>query len=162
MSDVSSNKSFVRWIHVAIVVVLMFGFGKLPAIEPLTPYGMALVGIFLGAIYGWTTSPNGLTWVSILAIAALGFTDFGTCGAAMAKVFSADTAALLLFAMLLLGPIMDSGITTVIVAKLLGSKFCKGKPWNFLILIIVVLPLLAAIMNGFLVALFIMPIIMEV
>jgi len=162
MSETASKNSIMQWVHVAIVALLMFGFGHLPTLEPLTPYGMALVGIFLGAIYGWTVSSSGLTWVSLLAIAALGFTDFGTCGAAMAKVFSADTSALLLFAMLLLGPIMDSGVTTVIVAKLLGSKFCKGKPWNFLFLVIVVLPLLAAIVNGFLVALFIMPIIMEV
>ena len=50
MSETASKKSMMQWIHVAITVLLMFGFGHLPTLEPLTPYGMALVGIFLGAI----------------------------------------------------------------------------------------------------------------
>ena len=31
----------------------MFGFGLLDPVEPLTPLGMRLVGVFLGVLYGW-------------------------------------------------------------------------------------------------------------
>ena len=163
MSTESAKKgSVMEYVNIAIVVLLMFGFGHLPPFEPLTPYGMALVGIFFGLIYGWTVSKSGLTWPSLLGIIALGFTDFGVVSVSMAKVFSTDTAALLLFAMLLLGPIMESGLPSVITAKLLGSKFCYKKPWNFNFLIVMVLPAFAAVMNGFLLTLFVLPIITAV
>lgn len=31
----------------------MFGFGLLEPVEPLTPLGMRLVGVFLVVLYGW-------------------------------------------------------------------------------------------------------------
>ncbi len=163
MSTESAKKgSVMEYVNIAIVVLLMFGFGYLPPFEPLTQYGMALVGIFFGLVYGWTVSKSGLAWPSLLGIVALGFTDFCTVSVAMSKVFATDTASLLLFAMLLLGPIMESGLPGVITAKMLGSKFCYKKPWNFNFLIVVVLPALAAVMNGFLLSLFVLPIITAV
>lgn len=161
-TETAKKGSVMEYVNIAIVVLLMFGFGYLPPFEPLTQYGMALLGIFFGLIYGWTVSKSGLAWPSLLGIVALGFTDFGAVSASMAKVFSTDTAALLLFAMLLLGPIMESGLPSVITAKLLGSKFCYKKPWNFNFLIVMVLPAFAAVMNGFLLTLFVLPIITAV
>ena len=45
MSTVLTKKYYI---HVAISLLLMLGFGHLPPIEPLTPFGMKALGIFLG------------------------------------------------------------------------------------------------------------------
>lgn len=161
MSTKASNSVF-RYINLAIVLFLMFGFGYLPAPAPLTQYGMAVIGIFIGVVYGWTISSSGLSWVSLLAIVALGFTDLGSCAASISKVFSTETSALLLFGMLMLGPVMESNLTEYVVAKVLGSKFCYKKPWNFNLLIILIVPFLTLAINAFLVALFILPIISKI
>ena len=38
------------FIHVMITVFFMFFFRFIPAPEPITPFGMAIVGIFFGLI----------------------------------------------------------------------------------------------------------------
>lgn len=42
------------WIHVAIVAIFMFGFRFIPAPAPITSYGMQILGIFIGLVYGWS------------------------------------------------------------------------------------------------------------
>lgn len=56
------KKNLFYW-HIAITAVIIFGFGFLPPIEPITPLGMRVVGIFIGAVYGWTTV--NMLWPSV-------------------------------------------------------------------------------------------------
>lgn len=50
----SEKKSIKYYIHIAIMILIMFGFGKLPAFGPVTPLGMNIIGVFLGLLYGWS------------------------------------------------------------------------------------------------------------
>ena len=43
-----------KYIHTAIGLVLMFGIGLLPPIEPVTQAGMQVGGVFIGLLYLWT------------------------------------------------------------------------------------------------------------
>ena len=56
----------VEYIHLAITLAFMFLFRFIPAPAPLTPYGMAVIGVFLGMIYGWITSKRGLDRPSVI------------------------------------------------------------------------------------------------
>ena len=47
-----SPKNTAYYIHSLITLVLIFGFGFLPPIEPITPVGMRILGILLGLLYG--------------------------------------------------------------------------------------------------------------
>ena len=50
----TSNKTNILYfVHALICLALMFGIGQLPPLQPLTPLGMNLIGIFLGVLYGW-------------------------------------------------------------------------------------------------------------
>ena len=49
---VVNTKKF--YIEAAIIIALMFGFGFLPPIEPITAHGMRVIGILLACIYAWT------------------------------------------------------------------------------------------------------------
>ena len=49
-----SRKNTVYYINSLITLILIFGFGFLPPIAPITPVGMRILGILLGLLYGWT------------------------------------------------------------------------------------------------------------
>lgn len=49
----AKNTSY--YIKALITIVIMFGFGQLPPIDPITPLGMNIVGIFIGLLFGWMT-----------------------------------------------------------------------------------------------------------
>ena len=53
-------------IHYAIVLFMCFVFPQLTPIGALSPSGMALVGAFLGAVWGW--SMIDMLWPSFVAL----------------------------------------------------------------------------------------------
>ena len=57
-------------IHIAITLLLMFGFGHLPTFSTVTPVGMKLLGVFLGVVYGYSTCE--VIWPSLFAFIAFG------------------------------------------------------------------------------------------
>lgn len=56
MSEAIAKKNNLFYVHVAITLLFMFGFGYLPPLEPITVMGMKMLGIFIGLIYAWTTT----------------------------------------------------------------------------------------------------------
>ena len=126
----SSNT--MHYVHFGVTLLLMFGFRFIPAPAPITPYGMAILGIFIGIIYGWTTSGVGLTWTALAALMALGVTTgYGTVGKALASIFASDTVMLILVGMFMMGPIQKSNIGEWLVTKVMTSKLVGGRPWRW-------------------------------
>ncbi len=65
MSDIAKKNKMV-YLHIAIMLVLMFGIGFLPPFGQITALGMKVLGCFLGIVYGWIFID--LLWVSFLAL----------------------------------------------------------------------------------------------
>lgn len=65
-----------RYVLSIVTIIIMIGFGRLTPIEPITPMGMKILGVFIGCIFGWLTVD--VFWPSILGLILLGFTGFGT------------------------------------------------------------------------------------
>jgi len=158
MPDTAQKNNIMHYVNIAITVALMFGFRFIPAPDPITPYGMAIVGIFLGVIWGWSTSTTGLVWVSFLAVAAVGLTDYGNVSKAIVGIFSSDTVLLLLLGMFLVAPIQKANLGEWMVAKCLGHPLIEGKPWRFTAFIIFGTGILGFLSNSFVVALFMLAI----
>ena len=72
-NDVGVKKKIdVKYVvHSAISLIIMFGFGYLPVIEPITHVGMQVLGILIGMVYGWVLV--GIPWPSLLGLIAFGF-----------------------------------------------------------------------------------------
>lgn len=121
------------WIHTIIGLVLMFGIPQLPPIEPITQIGMQIGGIFIGAIYLW--SFVGTFWPSLIAIVALGFTDYADMYT-MFSSFAGYLPLLMLFCMIFFGAIGDCGLTQYIGRWFLTRKIINGRPsvFNFLMM----------------------------
>ncbi len=60
----------VNYIHYLVVFALCFLFRFVPPIGQITPYGMGILGTFLGAIYGWTTI--GMLWTCFMCLTSMG------------------------------------------------------------------------------------------
>ena len=66
------------YINSAICLIIMFGFGYLPPVAPITTLGMQILGIFLGMVYGWIFVE--IAWPSLAGLVAL--TQIGYMSAA--------------------------------------------------------------------------------
>ena len=97
------------YLHTVVCLLIMFGFGQLPPVEPLTPLGMNLIGIFLGVLYGWVCIE--IVWPSLAGLLAF----VQPLSGAMAKPESGITS----FLMMALDPIISGG-TPLTFALFLG------------------------------------------
>ena len=153
MSEKAKSGFNMKYVHFAVVMAFMFLFRFVPPVGTITPYGMAVIGIFIGMIYGWSVDADNLCWTSLLGIVALGVTDFGNAGQALAAAFGNESVLLMLLGMFFLGMLQESQLTEWISNKLLGAKFTQGKPWVLTAFIIIVPALCTIFVNVTLVSL---------
>lgn len=137
----------------SITLLLMFGFRFLPAIDPITPYGMAMLGVFIGMIFGWCTLDDTLP-TSLFAIVAYGISLPAGVFGGLAGMFSSYVPLLLLVSFFSIGALMGSGVSEWLVYKVCTTKFTVGKPWLLLIVIFYGTWIVGAITNIMIVALF--------
>jgi len=148
-----TKKFDIKYVHLAVVFALMFLFRFVPPIGTITPYGMALIGIFVGLIYGWSVDADNLCWTSLLGLVALGVTDFGNAGKALATAFGNQSVLLMLMCMFFIGMMQETKLTEWIANAILGAKFLEGKPWLLTTFLICVPSLACVIINQTMVAL---------
>jgi len=126
----SEKQSVAKHIHIVISLFLMFIAGNIiPPIYPLTEIGIQVVSVFLGVVWAWIFV--GFLWPSLLALVALGMTDFTSMGAVLQGSFGNHVAVLLLFSMILFGSPEHVGATKYITRFFLTRKVYNGKPIIF-------------------------------
>lgn len=113
------------YIHYAVMLALAFLFRFIPPIGPLTPLGMAIIGTFAAAIYGWCTV--GMFEPSIIALLSLA-TVIGINDLALGA-FGNTTVLGMLFIFMILGVVNEVGAVGWAIDKLLRCKAFLGKPW---------------------------------
>lgn len=124
-----SGKDLWYYVASAIGVVITFGFGLLPPIDPITPMGMKVLGIFLGMIFLW--SFVSILWPSLLGIVALIISGYAPLRQVLHMSFGDTVPTLVLFAMVLFGAIQHAGVTRYISRWFLTRKIINGKPVMF-------------------------------
>jgi len=125
LNYLTNNKKLVHYI---ITVLLLFGFAYIPPMEPLTKTGMAMIGAFLGAVYGWSTI--GMLFPSLLALVAMGL-ELGMSTILTAS-FGNQVTMMMVITLVVLGLLNETGATTVLASKLLTNKLTLGRPWVFM------------------------------
>ncbi|SHI04048.1 solute carrier family 13 (sodium-dependent dicarboxylate transporter), member 2/3/5 [Sporobacter termitidis DSM 10068] len=130
-------------IHIIVGIVIMFGFGFIPAAPPLTPVGMRVIGIFIGLIYLWSFVQ--LDWPSLLGLAAVSFLigqiypDYANPG--IFKVtelsFGHWIIIFILTSLLLTNTLNEIGFTKRIALWFMTRKLAKKSPWAFTTLFLI-------------------------
>lgn len=101
-NDVGVKKKIdVKYVvHSAISLIIMFGFGYLPVIEPITHVGMQVLGILIGMVYEWVLV--GIPWPSLLGLIALIQTGFMPASDVVKASFGEPNVVLLFLIFMLL------------------------------------------------------------
>jgi len=150
----SGFNSPVEIVAAIIAIACMFLFRYIPASEPITPYGMSILGIFIGVIIGWCFGGNNTLWVSILGIVALGTTmPTGVFGAA-ASVLSGYVFIIIFFSLFFVGALMGGNICEYLVWRVLTLNFLKGHPWRFMAAVFIGSYIIGVLTNPIVIAIF--------
>ncbi len=145
-ADALRKKSMTYYINSVITIVIMFGFGHLPAPAPITPLGMQILGIFLALLFGWTFVDQ--VWPSILGFIALSLTGYAPLAGLMKEGFGNNTV-LLMWGMLLIASLVDSaGVSKFIATYFISRKLVLGKPWLLIFTFFFVVFLMSAMTSS--------------
>lgn len=136
MSKKAIQMNSVQEIFVFVIsLTFMFLFRFIPPFGTVTPYGMALLGIFIGVIFGWCFGGNNTLWTSLLGLFALGITMQGGVLVACMQVFSSYVFIIVMLSLFTIGALMDANIGEYLVVKILSVKFIQGHPWRLVLLL---------------------------
>lgn len=126
MSEAKEKNKYMHLIHFVIMALIPVVFGFLPAPAPITSYGMKVLGVFVGLIYGWTFID--LLIPSLYGAIALALVGYGTVDQVFLAMFNNSTVLLMLFGVSCFAALEQSGAGDWMVSKLLGSKMAKKSP----------------------------------
>lgn len=124
----------IRYINIAVVLLLMFGFRYLPTFSTLTPTGMHVLGIFIGVVYGWSTID--LIWPSFFAVISMSFVEGYDLNSVVAGGFGSSTFWIIFFMLLFVMVFDRFGGTKFVAVWFITRKILHGKPilFNFVFL----------------------------
>ena len=109
-----ATKTVRYYILSAIGIAIMLFFRFLPPMGTVTELGMNVLGIFLGAI--WCFSTVGTFWPALLALVLFGTSGLyeGGVTAAFTAAFGSDTWLFVLFVLAFAAMVNNSGASRVI------------------------------------------------
>ncbi len=130
-----SAKKDLTLLHALITLFFMFGFAyAVPPLGSITPYGMKILGIFIGLLYGWTAS--NLIWPTFLGMIALVSTGAFTMKEFFTQSFGNETVVFLLVIFVFTGLVDAVGLIKFIANWFVSRKCVNGRPWVFSTLVI--------------------------
>lgn len=125
---IQDTKSLIKWL---VVFFFMFGFGFIPPFGQMTEVGMKILGVFIGAVYGWTAI--GILEVTFVAIIAYGLVvGFSTY---VASSFGTAMIAMMLIFFPMCGMLTKYNVLETLAQKFITMKFCEGHPWRITFMI---------------------------
>ena len=127
-----SQKNLIAYV-VGLGIMLISWF--LPAVDPITPMGMKVIGTFLGVIILWATEVT--LWPSLLGLLAIALTGYAGEGYAGIKTaflnaYGNETVILIILATVLFGAMTESGTTQYISRWILTRKVINNRPYIFM------------------------------
>ncbi len=130
MADKKKGSNVGYYIKCAVGIACMFGFGYLPAAAPITPIGMKILGIFIGAIYLWSVA--GVVWPALLAIVAYGLSGYVNMSEAIAAGMGNSVVFQLILIIAMAGVVSGSGAGEFLARWAVSRPLFKGKPELFM------------------------------
>lgn len=134
--QVSTKARVIKVINILITLFFMFGFGMLPPFSTLTPVGMKVLGIFIGAVYGFSTCE--IVWPALFAIVAYGTSGYpASMSAAVSSMIGNNSVFTSIVILITAGALTYYGFGKWFVRWSLSTRLFKGKPmlyvWSFFV-----------------------------
>ncbi|MGD9568101.1 MAG: SLC13 family permease [Sedimentibacter sp.] len=113
---------------------VMLLFALLPPIEPITPMGMDVVGVFIGTVL--LLSLVDTIWPAILCIPLFAMTGVMTLNEALIGSLGNWITAFVLMSFILTYALNSTGFTARLTAYYMSRKFVNKNPWIFTVALI--------------------------
>ena len=128
-AQMTARGDAMYYVHSFLCLLIMFGFGQLPPVEPLTALGMRLIGIFLGLLYGWIFID--IVWPSMAGLLALMLVGGMKPVALLNRSFGDPIVVMMFFIFVFCATINHYGLSRFISLWFITRKFVAGRPWVF-------------------------------
>ena len=128
-AQMTARGDAMYYVHSFLCLLIMFGFGQLPPVEPLTALGMRLIGIFLGLLYGWIFID--IVWPSMAGLLALMLVGGMKPVALLNRSFGDPIVLMMFFIFVFCATINHYGLSRFISLWFITRKFVAGRPWVF-------------------------------
>ena len=129
-------------IHGMVFIIILFGFGKISPIEPLTKQGMNIIGIFLALLYGWIFI--NLIWPSLFGLLALAISGYMDASSLFAASFGNEIVVMMFFVFIFSETINYHGLSKFISLWFISRKIVQGRPWLFSYMFFISIAILGA------------------
>lgn len=113
--------------HIAVFLCITFLFGKIEPVEPLTPYGMNVIGVFMGVIYAWVFID--IIWPSMVGLLALITLDVMPAQELLNKGFGDPVVVMMMFIFVFSAAIDHYGLSKFISRWFVSRKCVAHRPW---------------------------------
>lgn len=130
------NNNVKDWFCIAVMFLLFFGVPQLPPFGHVTEFGMKVLGVFLGLLWGWVFID--LIWPSVLGFFILSLTGWTTPLGAVMAGFSNVTVSMMIVACAFAYCLSKVGVSEAIAYWILSKKIFVGKSWLLCAVIIIV------------------------
>lgn len=115
------------FVHIVVFLCITFLFGSLTPLEPLTPYGMNTIGVFLGVIYAWIFID--IIWPSMVGLLALMLFNILPATTLLNKGFGDPTVIMMMFIFVFSATLDRHGLAKYISLWFVSRKCVMHKPW---------------------------------
>ena len=146
MSNVAKKDGASYWIRVAIWLILSFAGWLTPAVGPVTDYGMKILFIFVGLMFGWICLD--LIYPSFLSVVLVAIASGEPASTFFYAGFSSEIVVVIIVLTTFIAYANKVGLDNYIAQKFLCIRFMQGRPWLFVtvfMLLIYVLGLMVSI-----------------
>lgn len=130
MSQVAKKDGASYWLRVVLWLGLsLFGW-FVPAVDPITPFGMRVASIFIGMMFGWICLD--LIYPSFFAIVLLALASGKAAQAYFLGGFGSEIVVMIIILTTFCAFFNKVGLDQVIAQWFIRLKIIQGRPWLFI------------------------------
>ena len=147
MSTTTKKNNMTYWIHLAVWLVLSFIGWILPPGEIITSYGMKILFIFIGLMYGWIFLD--LVFPSLLSVVLAAFAGGGAVANSFYSGFGSNVVVIIIILTTLCQYVNYVGLDLTIAKWFTNLKVLNGKPWLFITMFMLLVYVFGYFINAY-------------
>ena len=149
------------YIHTIIMLTILAVFYFfVPAVEPLTPLGIKVLGVFFAMLYGWLFCD--VIWPSLLGLVMLAVCGYDTIDNVLLSAFGNSTVILIFLFCAVTAILSAAGVADYIANKLVSLKIVQGRPYTLTFMLLIVMIILNLLLSATPAFIMMVPLIKEV